>query len=93
MELYVHKSTSAYAAGHQGDAPLDGEPTGNPAKIVGPWRVSPFCAGNGACVQIAPLAAGGRAIRDSKLGADGPVLKFSEQEWRAFVEGIKADSL
>ncbi len=81
------------AARYRAGAPLDGGQSGESAELVGPWRVSPFCAGNGACVEIAPLAAGGRAIRDSKLGADGPVLKFSEQEWRAFVDGIKADML
>jgi hypothetical protein len=78
---------------HGGAAPLDDEPTGNPAKIIGPFAASSYCAGNGACVEVAPLDAGGRAVRDGKLGAAGPVLTFTAGEWAAFVAGIKAGEL
>jgi hypothetical protein len=74
-------------AGKHGGAPLDDEPTG---KITGPFEVSSYCAGNGSCVEVAPLAAGGRAVRDGKQGAAGPVLSFTAGEWTAFVAGIKA---
>jgi hypothetical protein len=93
LELYVQKSTSAHAAGHHGAAPLDDEPTGRPAKIIAPFAASSYCAGNGACVEVAPLATGGWAVRDGKQGDAGPVLSFTAGEWAAFVAGIKAGEL
>jgi hypothetical protein len=51
-----------------------------------PWVTSSACAGNG-CVQVAAIN-GSIAIRDSKKVA-GPVLMYSAQEWREFVEGVK----
>ncbi len=78
------------AVGHGGDAPLDDEPTG---KVSGPFEVSSFCAGNGACVEVASLANGGKAVRDGKRAPGGPVLTFTADEWAAFVAGIKAGEL
>jgi Domain of unknown function (DUF397) len=90
----LQKSTSARAAGHEGDAPLDDEPSGHPTKILSrPFAASSYCAGNGSCVEVAPLAAGGWAVRDGKQGVGGPVLTFTAQEWIAFVAGIKAGEL
>ncbi|AEV83735.1 hypothetical protein ACWT_2706 [Actinoplanes sp. SE50] len=40
------------------------------------------------CVEVADLADGGRAVRDSK-DPDGPVLFFTPDEWTAFVGGAK----
>jgi predicted secreted Zn-dependent protease len=53
------------------------------------WRRSTRCSTN-SCVEVADLADGGAAIRDTKAGADGPILVFSGEEWRAFVAGVKA---
>jgi hypothetical protein len=41
------------------------------------------------CVEVARLAAGAVAVRHSKDPA-GPMLTFSADEWRAFVQGLAA---
>jgi len=50
------------------------------------WRVARMCNG-GSCVRVAP---NGDAILigDSK-NPDGPVLSYSRDEFRTFVEGIR----
>ncbi|WP_342775109.1 DUF397 domain-containing protein [Nonomuraea diastatica] len=52
------------------------------------WRKSTFCNGAGACVEVAPLADGNVALRDSKT-QDGPVLVFTPGEWAAFTAGVR----
>ena len=42
-----------------------------------------------ACVEVAALPDGGRAVRDSK-SPQGPVHSFTREEWTAFVSGVKA---
>ncbi|MFD6024573.1 DUF397 domain-containing protein [Streptomyces griseoluteus] len=42
-----------------------------------------------ACVEVAALPNGGRALRDSKNPA-GPVHYFDRAEWDAFLVGAKA---
>jgi hypothetical protein len=51
------------------------------------WRKSRRSTG-GNCVELAPLPAGGVAVRDSKRPA-GPVLRYTAAEWTAFVAGVK----
>jgi predicted secreted Zn-dependent protease len=51
------------------------------------WRKSSFC-GNGACVEVA-VAGEDFLVRDSK-DSDSPVLKFTRDEWAAFVAGVNA---
>ncbi|HEY9409861.1 MAG TPA: DUF397 domain-containing protein [Jiangellaceae bacterium] len=41
------------------------------------------------CVEVASLADGGRAVRDSK-NPRGDVLRFTAGEWAAFVKGVHA---
>jgi Domain of unknown function (DUF397) len=57
------------------------------------WRKSSFSNGSSGCVEIADLPAGGKAVRDSKLGDDGPVLTFTAHEWACFVAGVRAGEL
>jgi Domain of unknown function (DUF397) len=54
------------------------------------WAKSSYSGSEGgSCVEVANLLNGGRAVRDSK-DPDGPVLRFTADEWRAFVRGLKA---
>ncbi|MGW0810486.1 DUF397 domain-containing protein [Nonomuraea sp. NPDC002799] len=52
------------------------------------WRKSTFCNGASTCVEVAPLADGNVALRDSKE-QDGPVLVFTPAEWAAFAAGVR----
>jgi len=52
------------------------------------WRKSTYSGGNGSCVEIADLGAAA-AIRDSK-DPSGPKLIFATDEWRSFLDSIKA---
>jgi hypothetical protein len=51
------------------------------------WQKAQSSIGNGACVELAPVD-GMIAIRDSK-DPDGPVLRYTADEWRAFLDGAK----
>ena len=51
------------------------------------WRKSSFSRQGGNCVEVAPLPAGGVAVRDSK-DPHGPVLRFTRTEWEAFNAGV-----
>ncbi|MFD5536675.1 DUF397 domain-containing protein [Streptomyces sp. NPDC127079] len=53
------------------------------------WRKSSFSGSTNECVEIADLADGGRAVRDSK-NPDGGFFRFTAGEWSAFIHGVKA---
>ncbi|MEW1721845.1 DUF397 domain-containing protein [Streptomyces sp. NPDC093109] len=53
------------------------------------WQKSSFTAGDTQCFELAPLPAGGVALRDSKNPA-GPHLCFTPGEWQAFKSGMAA---
>ena len=55
---------------------------------VAAWRKSRFCNGASACVEVASLADGNVALRDSKE-PDGPALVFTPSEWAAFIAGAR----
>ncbi len=64
----------------------DGVPA---ARLTGVcWRKSHRSNSQGACVEMAGLADGGIAIRNSRY-PDGPVLLYSRAEIRALIEGVK----
>lgn len=53
------------------------------------WQRATRCSGvNTTCVEVA-TATDGVAVRDSKDPA-GPVLRFTVEEWRVFVDGVRA---
>ena len=52
------------------------------------WRKSTRSGNSGNCVEVAELPDGGRAVRDSK-DPQGPVLRFTRDEWSAFVAGAR----
>lgn len=54
------------------------------------WRRSARSTGSGNnCVEICRPRPGVVAVRDSKR-PDGPLLRFSVAEWRAFVRCLKS---
>ena len=54
----------------------------------GSWVKSSLSFPNGKCVEVADLAGGGTGVRDSK-DVRGPVLKFTPDEWRAFLDDVR----
>jgi hypothetical protein len=52
------------------------------------WVKSSLSFANGDCVEVASLADGLVGVRDSK-DSDGPVLRFTPAEWRAFTGGVR----
>ncbi len=55
------------------------------------WRKSTYSSAEGDCVEVATLADGGRAVRDSK-DPGGPVLRFTADEWASFMDRIRSGS-
>jgi hypothetical protein len=53
------------------------------------WRKSTFSGSGNACVEVADLDGGARAVRDSKNPTGGH-LTFTATEWAAFTAGIKS---
>jgi len=51
------------------------------------WRKSTRSSGNGNCVEFCDLD-GGVVIRDTK-DRNGPVLRFTDAGWRAFLAAVK----
>lgn len=52
------------------------------------WRTSSHSNDIDACIEVAGLAGGGWAVRDSK-DPRGAVLMFTAAEWTAFVGGVR----
>ncbi|WP_204005611.1 DUF397 domain-containing protein [Virgisporangium aurantiacum] len=52
------------------------------------WRVSSRCA-SGTCVAASYVSSGVVLVRDTKLAADGPILRFSTASWSAFTAGLR----
>lgn len=61
-------------------------------EVISPFRKSSYSGGEGNCVEVAPTATGGRAIRDSK-NPHGPLLHVAPDSWRAFLAGTKSGPL
>jgi hypothetical protein len=56
--------------------------------VVGPFVKSTHSGPQSACVEVASLLDGGRAVRDSK-DQSGPVLSFPPAAWAAFVADVR----
>jgi hypothetical protein len=53
------------------------------------WRTASYSVGNGECVEVA--SAWGRvSLRDSK-DPEGPVLSYSADAFRSFIDATKKD--
>lgn len=53
------------------------------------WRKSSFSNATGSCVEVAPLADGRIAVRNSNHPEAGVVL-FTRAEMDAYIKGVKA---
>ena len=52
------------------------------------WVKSSLSLANGNCVEVADLPDGGVGVRNSR-DPDGLVLRFTQDEWRAFLGGVR----
>jgi hypothetical protein len=52
------------------------------------WIKSTLSLANGACVEVASLPGGHIGVRNSR-SSNGPVLKFTPDEWHAFIGGVR----
>jgi hypothetical protein len=53
------------------------------------WRKTSFTGNNGTCVEVAALADGGVAVRNSN-DPHGPIIVFTRAEMHAWIEGCRA---
>lgn len=51
------------------------------------WVKSSYSFSNGNCVEVAGLPNGDVGVRDSKDPL-GPMLRFTPDEWVAFIDGV-----
>ncbi|RDG35064.1 DUF397 domain-containing protein [Streptomyces corynorhini] len=56
------------------------------------WRTSSYTAGDGRCVEVAPIPTTGIAFRDTKDRAL-PAARASGAAWATFVAAVTADAL
>jgi uncharacterized protein DUF397 len=52
------------------------------------WIKSSLSYANGNCVEVAGLPGGEIGVRNSRDSA-GPVLRFTSDEWHAFIGGVR----
>ncbi len=74
----------------QHNAPADrrtGPAAGTEARLT--WRKSTASNYQGNCVEVAVLADGGVAVRNSRF-PDGPRITYTRAEMAAFVQGVQA---
>lgn len=66
-----------------------GTTNGTPAdRLSGTWRKSTASNPSGSCVEVAALASGEVAVRNSRFPT-GPALVYNRGEMAAFVAGAK----
>jgi hypothetical protein len=58
-------------------------------RLVTPWTRSSYSNSGANCVEVAHTSLGNVAVRDSK-NPRGPELRFTPDEWKAFVSRVKS---
>ena len=58
------------------------------ATKIDTWIKSSLSFANGNCVEVASLPDHEVGVRDSK-DTEGPVLRFTPDEWHAFIGGVR----
>jgi hypothetical protein len=61
---------------------------GGPKRPGSAWIKSSLSFSNSNCVEVAGLPEGEVGVRDSK-DIKGPVLRFTPDEWHAFLGGVR----
>ena len=64
-----------------------GNPPERPESGPG-WVKSSLSFSNGNCVEVASLPQGEIGVRNSR-DSEGPVLRFTPDEWHAFLGGVR----
>jgi len=54
------------------------------------WFKSSYSANGQSCVECARTPDGGMAVRDTK-NRNGAVLRFTADEWQAFLAGVRGN--
>ena len=57
------------------------------------WRKSSYSQGINGCVEVTTGLPGWVGVRDSKLGADSPLLAVPYSQWRALLAATQAGQL
>jgi Domain of unknown function (DUF397) len=65
-----------------------GSPTPKSPDQGANWVKSSLSFANGNCVEVADLVDGSIGVRNSR-DATGPVLRFTSDEWHAFIGGVQ----
>jgi hypothetical protein len=53
------------------------------------WVKSSLSFANGNCVEVADLSGGEIGVRNSRWPNTGSVLRFTPDEWHAFIGGVR----
>ena len=67
--------------------PMHGNPSERPNSGL-TWIKSSLSFSNGNCVEVASLPGGEIGVRNSR-NSTGPVLRFTSDEWHAFLGGVR----
>ena len=58
------------------------------------WRKSSHSGGNGgSCVEVGQARDGMILVRDTKNRGGGPVHRYTPEQWRAFITGVRTGEL